>query len=277
MAEHASITPSGISIVFEDGEPDEDGRSKRRSYLVNGEKLPSVTTILGCLDKPGLKYAAEKLAVAAAIELAREGELPITVEGALSRMKARDLRFWQVWDKKADRGTLAHEDLVALATGADLPDLDGLAPEQRGFAQGVAAWYADARPVMAEQEVMVASLAHGFAGRHDLFGQILALHPTAKFLLDLKTTERLPRYKDGSVKPPYPEMLLQLAGYELARRESGYEASDYQAVLRVEATGSFDLFVTIVDPSLFVAVSHAYRALKGVPSKATTITEAIAA
>lgn len=268
MALHETITPSGIRITFEDGEPDsETGKSKRRCYLVNGDKLPSVTTILGCLDKPGLTYGAEKVTIAGAIALAREGELPTTVEAALSRMKSRDLRFWQVWRAKADRGTVTHDDLVRLATGQEPTALEDLRPDQRAFAQAIAGWYADERPVFDEQEVMVASAEHGFAGRHDLFGVIPRIHPTAKVLLDLKTTEKLPRDKHGNVKPPYPEHLFQLGGYELGRRECGYEPSDYQAVLRVDASGEADLFPTVVDPTAFVAVLGAYRALKGVPVK----------
>lgn len=265
---HTTVTPSGYSIEFEDGEPDPTtGKTRRRAYTVNGEKLVSVTTVLGCLDKPGLKYAAEKLGVAGAVALAKDGRLPATVDGALSRMKSEDLRFWQIWGKKSDRGTLAHEDLVKLATGTPLPPLDDLEPEQRGFAQGVAGWYADARPVAIEQEAMVASVEHGFAGRPDLYCTIPTLHPTARFLLDLKTTEELPRDRYENVKAPYPEHLLQLAGYEVARVESGYEPSDYQAVLRVDASGATDLFVTVVDPALFLGVLGAYKALKGVPSK----------
>lgn len=244
MALHESVTPSGYVIVFEDGEADpETGKSKRRAYTVNGEKLVSVTTVLGCLDKPGLIYGAEKVTIAGAIALAKDGRLPSAVPGALSRMKAEELRFWQVWGKKAERGTLAHDDLVALATGAPLPDLDELEPEQRGFARGIANWFADARPRVIEQEQMCASLEHGYAGRPDLYCTIPTLHPTARFLIDLKTTDELPRDQYDNLKPPYPEMLLQLDGYEPARVESGYEPADYGGVLRVDGSGETDLFV----------------------------------
>lgn len=265
---HETKTPSGLTITFEDGEPDENGKSKRRCYLVDGEKLVSVTTVLGCLEKPGLMYASEKLAIAGAIELAAEGELPTTVDGALSRLKSRDLRFFQQWGRKATRGTVAHEDLVRLAVGEEEPrDLSEFTPDQRGFIRGVSAWYADERPQIDETEVMVASPKFGFAGRHDLFGRLPQRHPTAKFLLDLKTVELLPRFKDKTVRPPYPENLLQLAGYELARRESGYEPSDFQGVLRVDSTGAYDFFCTVVEIDWFLAVLSAYRAVKGLPSK----------
>lgn len=267
MAEHLTTTPSGIEILFEDGLPDpETGKAKRRQYLCNGEKLTSVTTVLACLDKAGLKYAAEKLGVEGAIELAQRGELPMNVDGALSRMKSEGLRFWQRWAAKADRGAVAHEDLVGLVTGQATPELDSYPPDSRGMIQGVSGWVADDRPTITEAEVMVASIEHRFAGRHDLFGTLPA-YGDRRLLLDLKTTAKLPRYKGGGIKPPYPEMLLQLAGYEIARRESGYEPSDLQGVLRVDAEGAYDLFVTVVDPASFLAVLGAYNALRGVPTK----------
>lgn len=270
MALHEKVTPSGITIAFEDGEPDpQTGKSRRRAYTVNGEKFVSITTALGCLDKPGLVYGAEKVTVQACIDLAQDGDLPVTVDGALSRMKARDLRFWQVWRAKADRGTVSHADFVKLVMGEEPGDLDDFPPEQRGFIRGLSTLYADEQPVVEEAEQMVASVEHGYAGRPDLFGVWPKRHPTAKCLTELKTTETLPRDKHGNVKPPYPEHLLQLGGQELARRECGYEPSDYQAVLRVDSTGATDLFTTVVDPAAFVAVLGAYRALKGVPTKPT--------
>lgn len=265
---HEITTPSGIVITFEDGEPDpETGKSKRRTYLCDGEKFDSVTTVLGCLDKPGLKYAAEKLAVAGAIELARNGGLPQNVDGALSRMKSEGLRFWQIWGAKALRGTVSHEDLVALTMGHEIADVDTYPVDQQAFIRGVSGWVADERPEIEEAEVMVASTELRVAGRHDLFGRLPRRHSSAKFLLDLKTTESLPRDKAGNVKPPYPEHLLQLGAYERLRRDSGYEPSDYQGVLRVDASGEYDLFITVADPDAFVAVLGAYRALKGVPTK----------
>lgn len=264
---HRTVTPAGISVEFEDGEKDPTtGKSKRRQYLCDGVKLPSVTSVLRCLDKPGLPYAAERLGVDGAIDLALRGELPSSTERALERLESEGMRAHQVWRAKADRGTIAHEDLVGLVTGAVTPDIDSYPADARGMIQAVSGWVADARPQISEAEVMVASLTHGFAGRHDLYGTLPACGEQ-RVLLDLKTTAELPRRKDGSVKPPYAEMLLQLAGYEIARRESGYEPSDVQGVLRVDAEGAYDLFLTVVDPRSFLAVLGAYEALRGLPKQ----------
>lgn len=261
MAEHLTTTPSGIEIVFEDGEKDPvTGTGKRRAYFVNGAKLPSVTTVLGILDKPGLRFAAEKLGVAGAIELAKEGKLPQHMPAAMSAMKARGLCHYQVWNDKARRGDLSHEDLVALLAGEEPADIDQVSPEERGFLRGVSAFVADYRPELIDHETMVASVEHGFAGRYDLHCRMAGFPGTVR--LDLKTTEDLPRYKDGNVKPPYDEMVLQVAAYELAARESGYGASDLQAVLRVEASGEYNLAASWVDWEPFLAVLEAHRALK---------------
>ncbi len=269
MAEHTTTTPNGLVICFEDGEiHPETGKRKRRKYEVAVHEeagfavLPSVTTILGILDKPGLRFAAEKLAIAGAVELASEGALPLSFDRAYEALKEREMLHWQQWAKKADRGTVTHEELVRLATGAELADLDTYPPEQRGFLRGAADWYAEWRPEAIEQEVMVASVEHGFAGRHDFFG---VLHGGAKgrTLLDLKTQEELPRFKDGRVKPPYREHLLQLALYEVARCESGYESSDLQAVVRIDSTGAHDTHVFVADPDQALAVVGAYKALRG--------------
>lgn len=266
MAEHLTVTPSGFEIVFEDGEPDpQTGKGKRRCYLVNGDKLVSVTTVLGCLDKPGLQWAAEKLTVEGCIELARNGGLPQDPERALGRLGQMKLRFRQVWDEKAKRGTLSHEDLLAVTTGGEIRDLASYSPEEQGFIRGVSAFAADWRPEVTDQELMVASPEHGYAGRLDMRARTHRMPGLGLF--DLKTTERLPRYKSGEVKPPYPEHLAQLAGYEIAARESGYGPSDYQAVVRVDAEGSYDVTVSWADESTFLAFLGAYRALRGLSQK----------
>lgn len=261
MAERTWTTPAGDTIVFEDGLANDEGKSKRRTYTVNGQVVPSVTTVLGILDKPALMYTSERLAVAGAVELAAKGELPDTVDGALSRLKARELRFYQQWGKKAETGTIAHEDLLALATGQPLANLDTFSLEARGHIRGVSDWFADARPKTLDAETPVVSRTYGYAGRYDLRAEIAG----EVCLIDLKTTSRLPRYKDGQVKPPYDEHVLQLEAYDQAAFESGYESSDRRLVLRVDATGAYDVTESWAHWSDFVAILMAYKHLKAMP------------
>ena len=250
-------TPVGVTIAFEDGEPDESGQAKRRCYRVNGEKLPSVTTVTGQFEKPGLQWAAEKLTVAGCVALAHDGELPLDVMGCLSRLRARGLRFRQIWDRKAERGHLAHGDLVAYATGGELPDILSVPPEERGFLQGVAAFQSDHAPEVLYSELIVASPRYGFAGRLDSLLRLRGRDGVG--LLDLKTTESIPRYADGSPKPPYLENILQVSGYHMAAIESGYPAADWAAVLRVEASGEYVLTEIPIMHSAFLRALAVYN------------------
>lgn len=281
---HETLTPSGIAIEFEDGKPDPaTGKTRRRSYLVNGERLPSVTTILSILDKPGLVWWSERLTAEGCIELARDGELPTDVEGALGGLARRQLRHFQIKDQKAERGTLSHGDLVHLAAGRALPPLDAYPEDQRGFVRGLAAFLADYRPEIERSELMVASPDHGFAGRLDLHARLgTAVQPNGMSppgglgQIDLKTHDRLPRTKpskadpQGRVKTPYPEHLIQIGLYEVASRECGYAPTDWQGVVRVDAKGNYDFTVSWLEPESALAVLPAYNLLRSVAARVKT-------
>jgi hypothetical protein len=287
MAERLHITPSGIAILFEDGEPlPGQEKGKRRKYLIGqlpeghsilsddalddacdymlvvGEDFPSVTTLLGILDKPGLPWAAEKLTVAGCIELARNGELPMNVLAALSRMNARELRFRQVWDAKAQRGHLTHDEIVEFVAGRALRPLASIPREDRGFIQGLASFLSDYRPQITESELPVASLKYGFAGRPDFTATVRGIGGTGLF--DVKTHESFQRTKpsdtfpDGQLKTPFAEVHIQLGLYEVARRESGYPPTDYRAAVRINAEGEVDVTASWLDPERALAILPAY-------------------
>jgi hypothetical protein len=283
MAEHTTVTPSGFKIVFEDGEPDPvTQKSKRRSYLIDGQKLPSVTTVLGMLDKPGLMWWSERLAVEGCIELARRGGLPLNPDAALGQLTRNGLRHFQVSEQKADRGHLSHDDLVQFAAGRKLPDLDTYAADQRGFIQGVAGFLADYRPRIVESELMVASVKHGFAGRLDSLGELGIKTqpnglPAPKGLgqIDLKSHDKLPRTKAGTLKTPYPEHLLQVGLYDVGARESGYPQAQWRAILRVDQEGNYDFTVSWIEPDRCLALLPAYSLFKDAASRVKQPTDTV--
>lgn len=301
MAEHLAITPTGVGILFEDGLPDPvTGKGKKRRYLIGrlgelrsldeqvtedylrekGEELPSVTTVLGILDKPGLPWVAERLTVEGCVRLAAEGGLPQDPERALGRLGQEGLRFRQVWDAKAERGTLRHEDWVHLFAGRELPELDELPESHRKMAMGFAAFLSDFRPTIHEAEQMVASLEHGFSGRPDA---VVTLGidrlpdgtpaPRGRGLVDLKNHERLPRTKPsktfpkGQVKTPYPENFHQLGLYEIGRVECGYEPTAWRAVVSVDASGDYDFTCSWMEPEEALAFLPAHSAHKRAASR----------
>lgn len=133
---------------------------KRHRYTLDDTPIPSVTTILGVLDKPGLPYWAAGLVARDAIENCaywgqriRNGEDPERIIRDLKRSP------WKERDKAARRGTRIHQVLEAAAHGdptdcprdllpmaqqaVDLLDREGVRTvetEARGYNRGL--WYA---------------------------------------------------------------------------------------------------------------------------------------
>lgn len=309
MAEHLTVTPNGIGILFEDGEKDpETGKGKKRCYKVaplevaraasdlaeetehwmdqvrlRGEKYPSVTTVLGMLDKPGLIWWSERLGVEGCIELARAGGLPLDPDAALGQLTRHGLRHFQVSEQKAQRGHLSHGDLVKFFRGEPLADMDRVPEDQRGFLRGMAAFLADARPKVHRSEFMVASVEHGFAGRPDSQAEFGAhTLPSGQRLprglgqVDVKTHDRLPRTKPskthplGQLKTPYPEHLLQVALYEVGTRECGFDATDWQGILRIDAEGNYDFTCSWLAPERALALLPAYTVFREAGARVKT-------
>jgi hypothetical protein len=298
MAERLTVTPAGFTILHEDGEPDPTtGKSKRRSYSVarlpeippsqmpsdqeilrfareNGVQLPSVTTVLGMLDKPGLVWWAERLGVEGAVTLAKDGGLPTNADAALGRLSREGLRHFQVAQRKAERGHLSHDELVAFAAGREPRPMLEIPVDDRGFIRGVSAFLADFRPRADVSELFVASLEHGYAGRLDMRVYLGVDRlpdgspaPPGLGLIDLKSHDHLPATQAGKVKTPYPEHLLQLALYEVAAAESGYGRSEWQAVVRVDAEGRYDFTCSWLEPSEALCLLPAYRVFRSVAAR----------
>lgn len=228
-------TPSGMEIAFWDSINIESGREQQRRYLVNGEKLPSVTTLTGILDKPALLDWAARLA--------REGQ---------------DWR--EVRDSAGDRGTNAHDVALDVVQGK-LRRLSDLPTEHRPYAQAAMKWVAERRPEVVLAEKMVASTEHGYAGRFDLLARI----DGHRIRLDYKTVTawHFKRKKGEPTEeklPPYDENALQLDLYEGAALECGYEAADYGMVVRLGPDGEYEETPFALDPSRGLAILYAYRA-----------------
>lgn len=265
--DYAREYDNGIRIEFF------DGKGAARRYLIScpaegieQERFTSVTTITACFEKEALKYSAQKIGIEGAIALAQDGFLPSDPEAALGLMKQRGLAFWQIWGQKADWGTLAHTDLVALAAG-DVPDLGQYPKQVQGFVQGISAFMADYSPKVIEAEVPVASVKHRFAGRFDWLMQID--HPfLGTGIVDLKTTEKLPKDKQRRLKPPYEEHALQVKLYDMGRQECGGEPTDFQAILRVDQSGAYDFTLSWATEEQALGAIQGYRAIQGLRSGA---------
>ena len=141
---------------------------KRHRYTLDDTPIPSVTTILGVLDKPGLPYWAAGLVARDAIENCaywgqriRSGEDPERIIRDLKRSP------WKERDKAARRGTRIHQVLEAAAHGdptdcprdllpmaqqavdlLDRENIQALETEARGYNRGL--WYAGTIDLIAD-------------------------------------------------------------------------------------------------------------------------------
>ena len=158
--------------------------------------FPSVTTIIGILDKPALTNWKMKQVLLASLTLpAIDNEPP----DAFAARIMRDA-FEGSTDAR-DRGSEIHDCLEAIAGG--LPkkypaDIQAISNE----AWGVIVEYCETSRFTAEQTVV----GDGFAGMVDLYND--------DFVIDWKTKDI--KDSDTGKKLAYPEMCMQLSAYAMA-------------------------------------------------------------
>jgi hypothetical protein len=210
------------------GQPADDGATENDDDL----RLWSVTTLIGCLDKPALLYWAAEQTASAAVAIADSLPKRIEEDGPEEVVKwLRDARFRRPKGRlsNASLGTCAHTACEEYALTGVRPDDDRLAQivQAEGGARfnGVAAevavlkqmldqfddWLQRFQPAYQATEVTVYHPDYGYAGTCDGF---LSIDGTP-FIIDYKTS-REGYDARGNAKTPYPEAALQLAAYRHA-------------------------------------------------------------
>ncbi len=277
-----STTPSGLEIYFQAGPK----RLYRVRDVINDDgpwvEVPSVSTVLDCLEKGGLSWWGMKVGVEGFLRLYEEGVIAADYEGWLvgpppecfpgvsseqvvDLLKAHKLTVNDVKGKAADRGTNVHSALETWVDTGVTPDPRFFPEHERGYVEGLVAFINDAHPVPLAAEVMVGSLEHEYAGRFDLLANIAGEVVTKTYpkrnpirenvggvwLLDLKTS-----------KSVYSTYHLQLAAYRHAMGECGYDNADEVGVVRVTDDGRYELVKGIAGFDDFLAILGAYRALR---------------
>lgn len=257
-----SVTPSGIEVLYS-WAPRRLYRVRHPKYLAAAEwtECPSVTTVLGVLDKSGpLTWWAQGVAVDGVRELFARGEMDsiglqqVATKEIVDLLVTHRLSVNHIKNSAADRGVNVHGALEDWFSNASIPTEKGIEqdwPEnERGYIRGLTEFLLaiDRHNAVAEHaELMVGSLQHQYAGRFDL---VLTLSkpvevvtkiypkrkprieeiPAGRYLLDLKTSKRV-----------YETHYLQLEAYEAAAVECGYQPTDYRGVVHVTADGRYEL------------------------------------
>jgi hypothetical protein len=274
----------------------------RHAYTLDGEKVPSVTTILdACTSKPALPWWGMRVGLAAMVRIMEKypwAELANanTYEEVLSGVPAQGREFFQpkrrnpkpktllematlelklstnhVKEDAGERGTIIHNAMEQLGLGADIDDIvDGVPEEHRGYVEGMCDWWLDHEPEFLEQEIIVASRTHQYAGRFDFVVRYRSGPHAGQIVLgDLKTSKRV-----------YRSHLVQLDAYDLAYEEMGLEPPgwrdanghapiiagdwagfDARQVIHVTPTGGYQIVTSKIPRGHFAHYANLHRQL----------------
>lgn len=257
------VLPSGVQVDFYD-EVGVDGKPQQRRYLYNGEKFVSISTVSNVYEKPTLVWWAGKVTVEGMIELARFWPKPLanmTVDEACRVLADQGLDWQSVRDHASARGDVAHKAFLALLSDGKVPVQGDYHPKHWPYIRAGVRWVVDHAPEVIDMETIVASVTHRVAGRYDLHARF----PDGRTgRIDFKTVTEWrygkPRV-DGprDLLPPYPEHLSQLEGYELCAIESGYEPSNFRAVVRLGPDGEYDMTESWATTEHFLGDVASYR------------------
>lgn len=266
----SDTTPSGIVVEY--------SAAPKRFYRVNGVEVPSVTSVLGVLDKPGLPWWGMRVGIAGVLELVQRevlkpkldadtftaffAESAEEIEDLLTQHK---LTVNHIKEQAGDRGSSVHNAFERWAKTGEIPVSTEFPEAEQGYVYGLKCFLIDSEAEPVAAEVMVGSAEHGYAGRYDIRLRIpkdaeMVVHLTPKghrrdviaagvHLSDLKTS-----------KGVYPNThFRQLEAYEAASIECGYEPTDGRYVLHVTADGRYEYKRSTADFEDFLAVLEVYQ------------------
>jgi len=224
-------------------------KTQRRRYLLDGQELDAVSSIVGTLDKPALTRWIETQATIGAVQAERLGELAgVPEEDWSRRVRSLGLGASAKRDEGADRGTVIHDALHTLATESRAPNPAEFPALARPWLKGaIRAWLAldPSEVVMAEE--IVCHPEHLYAGRPD----IVVIADGKQLLLD---------YKSGRGQA-YPEAHLQTRLYAMALAVLGIELDGIK-VVAIGDDGGFELIECAATEADALALLHTFRARK---------------
>jgi len=176
---------------------DYEAAAKHRYRIVSGgSSVPGVTTCIGILDKPGLAWAASKIAA----ETMYDGLTCGLFDGYEREDLVMNVRgeFDRVWKEKAARGNRVHEIADRWTRGETVEVRDSDA----GFVDALEMFHHGYQPKFLHTESIVLNKELGFGGRLDFIGELDGPEAQGVILAD---------FKSGSERPL--ETALQASGY----------------------------------------------------------------
>lgn len=179
-------------------------------YWIADKAYPSVTQIIGILDKPALRYWFGK-----------EVYRAMAIDPTLGEQEALAAPY-KVSDTAKGRGNAVHDIVEAWEGTGRVVGQEG---PFKGYAQAFQSWVDLHQVSLVEHERTVFSDIHRYAGTLDLLVRFNdAEKPT---IIDIKTGKDL-----------YPEVHLQLSAYRVALEESAVPIAGTAALL-LQEDGTF--------------------------------------
>lgn len=232
-------------------------RTEDWTYIVEGhdEELPSVTNIIKATVPKQLAWWGMEVGCAAVAAIHRTGQLDIRRLGdgkyLVDQAKHHGLTVNDTLSRAGARGTSIHKILEEYGKTGNLPE--GINPDYAGYARGLVRWLMENRPEFLSQEVMTASLTHGYAGSFD--GRVL-MHD-GKFkgqvaLIDLKTSKAI--YKD--------QHFPQVEAYEQAEVELGERPTDVRLVVQLSSDGKIKMRQSTYTFEDFLVLLNHYKQIQ---------------
>lgn len=190
-----------------------DQRQIRRGgfYWLGEKPYPSVTNIIGILDKPSLRYW-----------FGREVYRAMVADPTLSEQQALS-KPYEISESAKDRGSTIHS--IVEAWRQKQVYVDNVPQPFRGYAQAFYSWVKENHTEIVEHERTVVSKEHGYAGTLDLLIKL--------------NGNKLPLVADVKTgKDIYDEAWLQLSAYRQALAEEGIKTAGIAVVL-LQENGSY--------------------------------------
>ena len=282
------VTRSGIEVRY--------GVKPKRVYQIRkGPKgrwktIPSVTTVLDELKAEGLVWWGQRVGIEGVLTLFGKGLVRAAGHNGVSVLACADpsgalvvagvpqieellkrekLTVNSVRDAAGDRGQNVHDAFETWSNDPSLlPDPSMFPPSEAGYVAGLRKFIEESKAIPLAAEVQVGSAKHGFAGRYDIRLQLpedveLVVHHTPVrgekrelfqagiWLCDLKTSRRA-----------YAKHALQLAAYEAASIECGYEPTLGRCVIQVDSEGNYRFVRCNATEKDFISVLRLWRTLQ---------------
>jgi hypothetical protein len=225
-------------------QPTKSGGGERPTRLYDAVKLgliPSVTSILGVMDKPGLTKWKIEQAILAADRTPRQPEEPAEYWAR----RVQDAAFQQVEDA-AELGSRIHAALECAMAGEPYDEA------MQVHIASLIAWKESTGITFTEREKVLVNLAEGYAGCADA---LFTYGRKGIGILDYKTRKTRP----GEIVTPYDGQGMQLAAYAAAFYGADALPRVLAANVYISTTepGRFEVFKHPNLPELYEAFTHA--------------------